>query len=194
MSSSTGPAARRERAAPSGSGKSKDKKKKDKKKKKDNGGGVSDANVVPVDQLIDPTAFQKDADKNARRLKFPIYTPTVVAAGSSFNTDSRTYKIKDESDDEQPAYKTVIEYAPNGVLPEYYGVEGTTWSDPPILRHPTDTQTIDGREYLLFYDAGRLRLVGWHDGDNSYWLNNTLSQTLDEDQMLAIATTMRKVD
>ncbi len=170
------------------------KKKKDKKKNKDKSAGVPQANVVPVDQLADPTAFEKDAAKDARRLKFPIYSPSVVAEGSSFSSDSRTYKIKDESDNEQPAYKTVIEYAPDGQLPEYYGIEGTTWSDPPILRHPSETRTIDGRDYLLFYDAGRLRLVGWHDGSNSYWLNNTLSQTLDEDQMLAIATTMRKVD
>ena len=41
-------------------------------------------------------------------------------------------------------------------------------------------RTIDGREYMLFYDGDRLRLVGWHRRDKaSYWVSNTLLQTLD---------------
>jgi hypothetical protein len=41
----------------------------------------------------------------------------------------------------------------------------------------------------------RLRLVAWHDKrDNSYWINNTLSQSLSEEQMIAIAVSMRSDD
>jgi len=37
-------------------------------------------------------------------------------------------------------------------------------------------------------------MVAWHDDDgNSYWVSNTLLQTLDESQMLAIATTTKEI-
>jgi len=58
----------------------------------------------------------------------------------------------------------------------------------------TRTQTIDGRDYDIYYDGDRVRMVAWHDDDgNSYWVSNTLLQTLDESQMLAIATTTKEI-
>jgi len=131
---------------------------------------------------------------SARRLDFPIWVPTVVAPGSTYSSDSRQYDIKDEDDKKQPAFKMVIEYTEPDRLPEYYGVQGTTWSDPPILKDSHDTQTIDGRDYDIYYDGDRVRMVAWHDDDgNSYWVSNTLLQTLDESQMLAIATTTKEI-
>ena len=49
----------------------------------------------------------------------------------------------------------------HGLTDEYYGISGTDWVDAPILANPSETRTIDGRDYLLFYDGDRLRLVGW---------------------------------
>ena len=71
---------------------------------------------------------------------------------------------------------------------EYYGVSGTDWVDAPILENPSETRTIDGRDYLLFYDGDRLRLVGFKTKKAAYWVNNTPAQSLDEGQMLSIAT------
>ena len=51
---------------------------------------------------------------------------------------------------------------------------------------------IDGRNYLLFYDGDRLRLVGFKTKNAAYWVNNTLLQSLDEGQMLSVATSMRE--
>ena len=48
-----------------------------------------------------------------------------------------------------------------GFIGEYYGLQGTSWRDPPILESPSETRKIRGREYLLFYNGDRLRLVGW---------------------------------
>ena len=79
-----------------------------------------------------------------------------------------------------------------GCFDEYYGVSGTDWVDAPILDNPSETRTIDGKEYSLFYDGDRLRLVGWKTKDAAYWVNNTLLQSLDEGQMLSIATSMRE--
>jgi len=45
-----------------------------------------------------------------------------------------------------------------------------------------------GRKYDLFYDGGKLRLVAWRSGKASYWVSNTLSESLSNKQMLGIAT------
>ena len=70
----------------------------------------------------------------------------------------------------------------------YFGVQGIQgWSDPPILDNPSLTKTIHGREYDIYVDGDRIRLVAWHRGDNSYWVSNDLLQTLTNDQMIGIA-------
>ena len=74
-----------------------------------------------------------------------------------------------------------------------HGVEVTSWADPPILEDPSETRTIGGRDYELFYDGDRLRMVAFQDDQvNSYWVSNTLLQTLGEGEMLAIATSMEE--
>ena len=82
----------------------------------------------------------------------------------------------------------------NGLFSEYYGISGTDRVDPPILDNPNETRTIDGRNYLLFYDGDRLRLVGFKTKTGAYWVNNTLLQSLDEGEMLSIATSMREYE
>ncbi len=167
-------------------------------KQKSEADPTAGANVIPTSDVLDPDTginkFDAFGKTSARRLGFPVWVPTVVAPGSSYSEDSRQYDIKDEDDKKQPAYKLVIEYQDPGRLPEYYGVQGTTWSDPPILEKVSDTRTIDGRDFDLYYDGDRVRMVAWHDGDgNSYWVSNTLLQTLDESQMLAIAVSTKEI-
>ena len=49
---------------------------------------------------------------------------------------------------------------------EYYGLQGTQWKDPPILKGPTEKRKIGKREFELYYDGDRVRLVAWrtHEG------------------------------
>ncbi len=177
--------------------KKKDKKKKDNKKKDSK--PEEDANVVSTEDLGDEkygsmaARLREDAKKNVRRLGIPAFYPTVLVPGSSFSLDSRTYEIKAEDEKKEPAYKTVIALQDPNRLTEYYGFTGTTWSDPPILRNPSETRKIGGREYLLFYDGDRLRLVGWKEKGNAYWLNNTLPQSIGEAEMLAMAASIKEV-
>ncbi len=159
---------------------------------------TSGADVISTSDVLDPETginkFDAFGKTSARRLNFPIWVPTVVAPGSTYSADSRQYDIKDEDDNKQPAYKLVIEYTETDRLPEYYGVQGTTWSDPPILRDSHDTQSIDGRDFDIYYDGDRIRMIAWHDKDgNSYWVSNTLIQTLDNSEMMAIAASTKEI-
>jgi polyisoprenyl-teichoic acid--peptidoglycan teichoic acid transferase len=174
-------------------------KKRDRKKEKK----AEKAEVVATSGVADSTGrfptlaerFESDARRNDRGLKgeIPVFYPTEVLPGSTFDTASRTYDYKNDQDKREKGYKTVIALTTPSTLTEYYGLMGTTWEDPPILRNPSETRTIGGREMLLFYDAGRLRLVGWREDGGSYWLNNTLSQSIGESEMLAVASSIKKV-
>ena len=43
----------------------------------------------------------------------------------------------------------------------------------------------------MFWDGGRLRLVGWKTNKGSYWVQNDLLETLTPGQMTGIAVAMR---
>ncbi len=49
----------------------------------------------------------------------------------------------------------------------------TRWNDPPILDNPSEERTIGDRDYKLFYDGDRLRMVAWQTDEGSFWLSNT---------------------
>src|SRR5205085_12656750 len=81
-----------------------------------------------------------------RRLHFPFYFPTYLAAGSQFVSDTpRLYRIKDLDGHKHQAYRIVAALGPPG---EYYGVQGMTWKDPPILAEPDRVRIENGRKLL----------------------------------------------
>jgi hypothetical protein len=76
---------------------------------------------------------------------------------------------------------------------QYWGVQGTTWLNPPLLDAKHQTQRIGGRSFDLYTDGGRLRLVAWHTPTAVYWISNTLSLDLTDRQMLGIAGSLTLV-
>jgi hypothetical protein len=119
---------------------------------------------------------------------FPLFYPTKRLPGSIFVGPPRAYTITTRDGKRHSSYRIVIK---RGLVGEYYGIQGTTWTDPPILRKPDATKTIRGRRYLLFLDGDRLRMVAWKTGHTAYWLDNTLLETLSNRQMLAIAASCK---
>jgi len=153
-------------------------------KGKDKGG--DDGDDVADLPAADPKV-EKYARTSERRLGFPVYYPTKLPEMTTLDTGSRTYEFKDEQDDVKHAYKLVFQRPNDSIVTEYFGMEGTTWGDPPILDNPTDTVVEGDREYLRFFAGDRLRLVGWKQDGNSYWISNSLLNTLSENEMMAIA-------
>jgi polyisoprenyl-teichoic acid--peptidoglycan teichoic acid transferase len=148
---------------------------------------------IAPDLIDSAAAVEPFAQQFAPAVGFPVFYPTKLVPGSQVIGESREYKIADEDKRVHRAYKLVFSIPGAAVPLEFYGLMGTTWLDPPILENPTETREISGREYMLFYDGDRLRLVAWKTDKAAYWLNNTLAQTLEEDEMLAIADSMAEV-
>jgi LCP family protein required for cell wall assembly len=127
----------------------------------------------------------------ARRAKFPFYFPTLRYRGSRYaGTEPRIYTIADEKGKKHKAYRLVVS---KGVVGEYYGIQGTTWREPPILDDPSETRKVNGRKLELHYDGRRLRLVAWRTKRAVYWVSNTLTQSLGKDQMIGIAASLRRL-
>jgi LCP family protein required for cell wall assembly len=131
--------------------------------------------------------------KKAGKGPLAVYYPTLAAVGSSYVSDAaspRAYAIRDRGGHKYKAYRLVVQAQGLG---QYYGIQGTDWTAPPILDSPTKTRKIHGRTFELFYDGDRLRLVAWRTKKAAYWVSNTLLQTLSERQMLGIAQSLRHV-
>jgi hypothetical protein len=83
-------------------------------------------------------------------------------------------------------------FVQNEIEGQYYGIEGTDWRTPPLLSHPTGRRTVNGRHLLLFREGERLRTVAWRTSRATYWVSNTLGNSLTNDQMIGIAATARR--
>jgi hypothetical protein len=88
-----------------------------------------------------------------------------------------------------PAYRMTLVVNPS--LGEYYGVQGTTWTDPPILANPTRTASFQGKKLLEFYNAGKLSLVAWKSPGAAYWVSNTLTDSIPAGRLLGIAASLQ---
>jgi hypothetical protein len=172
------------------------------KKGKGNKGGGSGGTSAEPAELIE-TQFGRELARGVRQRGvkgFQIYYPTTLEVGTDFDQKPRVYKINGNNDEdgsgappdgERQAYKWVFS---RPALGEYYGFMGTKWGDPAILKNPSDTMELDdGRELLLFYDGDRLRTVGWKTDEGSFWISNTLIQSLSDREMVEIAKGMTEL-
>jgi polyisoprenyl-teichoic acid--peptidoglycan teichoic acid transferase len=119
---------------------------------------------------------------------FPVWYPTKRVRGSLLIGPPTVYKITTRSGRRYAAYRMVLK---TGYVGKYYGLQGTTYTDAPILDKPSETRTIHRRKFDLYFDGTRLRLVAWKTGDAVYWISNTLLLSLSNKQMLAIAASTR---
>jgi hypothetical protein len=79
----------------------------------------------------------------------------------------------------------------NPSLGQYYGAQGTTWTDPRILAHPTRTEIVNGKKPLEFFSSGRLSLVAWKTPGAAYWVSNTLTDSVPAGRLLAITASLQ---
>jgi LCP family protein required for cell wall assembly len=143
------------------------------------------------------------------KARMPVYFPKFIQANSQYctvlsgNCDDgaepaaeyvhsypRQYQIPDQQGHKHTAYRMTLEV--NSTLGQYYGVQGTTWRNPPLLNSPSGTRTVTGRKLFLYANGGRLTTVAWHLGTDTYWISNTLTSLIPNAQMVSIAASMIK--
>ncbi len=137
----------------------------------------------------------------------PVYYPAEIASGSSYCSDTtgncrvapnsasrytnaypRAYEIAADGH-HYPSYRMTLVLS--AALGEYYGVQGTAWSDPPILRHPTQTEMVNGRQLREYGTGSALTLVAFSTPGGTYWVSNTLTNSIPSAELIAIAASLR---
>ena len=120
----------------------------------------------------------------AWKVGFPLQIPTVLERTSALSTSVpyRVYKL-DKG-------KTVrFTFAKSGN--EYWGIQETDWNDAPALEDKNLSEVINGRQYDLYFNGPHLHMVVLRAGGASYWVVNTLLDSMSNETMLAIAKGLR---
>jgi polyisoprenyl-teichoic acid--peptidoglycan teichoic acid transferase len=104
--------------------------------------------------------------------------------GAALPDTLRPYDIRDPRGRLHPSYVVVVEGGPLG---RFYDVQGSSWTDPPLLANPSQEIRAGTRTYELFYQGEQMRTIGWKEGGAAYWIENTLTSDLSPREMLALA-------
>ena len=135
----------------------------------------------------DPAETRPTLFKLRKRLPFRLEVPTVLERNSYLDdapgeTPSRVYVLGG-----QPTLRLTYRLGGN----EYWGIQMTRWADAPVLADKSLTQRINGRLYDLYYTGPHLHMVVLRDNGATYWVVNTLLDSLSNETMLAIARGFR---
>jgi LCP family protein required for cell wall assembly len=118
------------------------------------------------------------------KVGYTLMVPTVLEAGSHLSSQegARLYYLEGRK------HKSLRLTFFTGTS-EYWGVQETDWADAPILTRPSATQKLkDGRTYDFYYNGSHLHMVVLRGTDGaSYWVVNTLLESLSNETMIAIA-------
>jgi LCP family protein required for cell wall assembly len=151
------------------------------------------AQPAPADSGNHPGVhFEADSDAGELRWKAAdLQLPFTVQKPGDFPVefdyvDFHPYEI-DTDDGPQPALKVVAQNEEG----DYWGIMETTFKDAPLLEAPSVEREIDGRTYRFFYADDTLRYLAWEDGDQVFWITNSLQDSLSEDTMLRLAVSFR---
>ncbi|HSK49010.1 MAG TPA: LCP family protein [Solirubrobacterales bacterium] len=190
----------------SADGKKKAKRKKPRRKKQEQKPIVKNPPAGSDELVPAAEAGELEAEIAARRVSssWPIFYPTRLPSGAFYvesnpatkTIDPYVYRIKDGAGKDATRYEAyrmvLVLELDDGT--HYFGVQGIRgWSDPPILDNPSESREINGREYDIYADSGRIELIAWHQGDNSYWISNDLLKSLTNDQMMGMARSVDSV-
>jgi len=136
-----------------------------------------------------PAAVRKDIPATvgrlrevARRVPFRLQVPTVLEKSSSLAESVRVYPLAEGRKGVRLTFKTSADIA------GYWGIEQTDWEEAPILQERSFRHVFkDGRTYDLYFSGPRLHMIVLHHRGATYWVVNTLLDTLSNETMLAIA-------
>jgi hypothetical protein len=120
-----------------------------------------------------------------RSVPFRLLVPNVLESSSIPDTyggdpPMRVYHITDKFKAVRLVFRRPSEN-------EYWGIEETNWQDAPVLQDRNFRHVIGGRTYWFYYHGTRLHMVVLRQAGVGYWVVNTLSDSLSNETMIAIA-------
>jgi hypothetical protein len=141
----------------------------------------------PPNVRFDPSETYSTLFKLRKRVPFRLEVPRVLERSSYLDsgtgeTPARVYVLGG-----QPTLR--LTYRTGST--EYWGIQMTRWADAPTLADKNLTQRLGGRTFDLHYSGSHLHMVVLRDNGATYWVVNTLLDSLSNETMLAIARGLR---
>jgi LCP family protein required for cell wall assembly len=128
--------------------------------------------------------------KQAQRIvPFPLMVPNVLESQSILDTyggdpPMRVYTINGKSKAVRLVYRRPS-------ANEYWGIEQTNWKDAPVLAEKNFHRVIGGRSYKFYYHGQHLHMVVLDTPKASYWVVNTLVDSISNETMIDIAKNLQ---
>ena len=130
--------------------------------------------------------------ERAGKVPFKVMVPTVIEKTSWIDRERpvRMYRI-----DPDGKHKTIrLTYRLGTGTNEYWGVQMTDWEEAPVLSERNFVRSIGGRRYELHYTGPKLHMVVLRQGGATYWVVNSLLDSLSNETMIAIAKGLKPID
>ena len=121
-----------------------------------------------------------------KKVPFKLMVPTVLDRYSSADTLYGDKPIAYYWMDQARKHKGIRLVFHNGAN-EFWGVQETDFSGAPALADRSFHRILGGRAFDLYYSGTHLHMVVLRQGGSSYWVVNTLLDSLSNETMLAIA-------
>lgn len=143
--------------------------------------GSGDSATLPsAGSIPDMSEWEALAMQAGFELQGPTYLPDVYT-----HVEGRLYEIP-TADGAMPAMKAVYR---DGETDQYMGIMETTWLDAPAAS-PGEIVEHDGITFTLVGIDGKVERIWWTKNGVLSWVSNTLSYSLDRDELLAVAQSM----
>lgn len=134
----------------------------------------------PPDTVVNPDATVQLVRETQRKMRFPLLVPTVLEQSSRLDREApaRVYNL---------AGRRAVRFTFITGRGEYWGIQMVRWGDAPAIRAPNEKVTLKGRDYELHYTGSKLHMVVLRQAGATYWVVNTLLDSLSNETMLEIA-------
>jgi len=138
------------------------------------------------DTIPDAQLWKQAALEVPYAVQAPSYLPAGYVWTRKMPDHQPTYDIK-AGDGTKPAFRMM--YAPPGGSDQVMGITETTWLDAPAASKGLEV-THDGVMFTVVRNDAKVERVWWKANGVLYFVSNTLSHWLDQDEMLKIAESM----
>jgi LCP family protein required for cell wall assembly len=145
------------------------------------------ADKTPVRQpprvVTNPAATETTLASVRAKVPFRLQVPATIEQTSRLDPEEpvRAYAIT-------KGHKAVrLVFRLGSGLNEYWGIEETTWQEAPILQGRSFRHVLGGRRFDFYYNGPHLHMVVLHQFGATYWVVNTLLDSLSNETMIAIA-------
>jgi LCP family protein required for cell wall assembly len=120
------------------------------------------------------------------KLPFRVEYPTVIDRSSRLDPEPpnpRVYTVQ--------GHKMARLVFGTGTAGEFWGIQETNWNGAPALSEKNFVRHFGGRTFGFFYSGSHLHMVVLKENGATYWVVNTLIDSLSNETMIAIARGLR---